>query len=337
MNQEEQPQQPRLQHNPHHTECPDFGDVSFANFVQNMVGPNMTREQAIEDLRAAWHVQNERRKAQWDAQVLADREHPDGPDAPNPVQDNQDQIANVTEEAEDKYKLGAFSATTTIGDKVALKPSTFAINKLKEKKYIELYCFTPAGCRDHANLRLSTAEEAYSFSYGSSPENPAGSTLTLKPVSALSHPRKIIPDENLTWEQVRDAKACYLSHVIKAKWSPAHIEALMTFFVNLDSHPYSNTPEGKQALVWYQAHAREDWHQKLGTTDSFNLAMLNKTLLADFKKKASELALQNNVAQVSSRSPSLIITVADTTTTTTAPHRTYPHPSRRTCTGKHTR
>ena len=72
-------------------------------------------------------------------------------------------------------------------------------------------------------------------------------------------------DENLTWEQVCGAKACYLSHVIEAGWDKSHINALVSFFINLDSHPYNHTPEGKQALVWYQAHAREEWHRKLGT------------------------------------------------------------------------
>jgi hypothetical protein len=58
-----------------------------------MAGPDRTREQVIENLRTAWHVQNERRKAQWDAQVLADQERPNGPglDAPDPAQDDQGQ------------------------------------------------------------------------------------------------------------------------------------------------------------------------------------------------------------------------------------------------------
>jgi hypothetical protein len=89
-------------------------------------------------------------------------------------------------------------------------------------KYIKLYCFSPAGCRDHANQRLSTAEEAFSFTYGIPPDGSTGNALTLKPASALAHPGKITPDENLTWEQVCDAKACYLSHVIDAGWSTAH-------------------------------------------------------------------------------------------------------------------
>jgi hypothetical protein len=44
---------------------------------------------------------------------------------------------------------------------------------------------------------------------------------------------------------------------------------------------YNDTPEGKQAPVWDQAHAREDWNRKL----------------ADFKKKVKDLSIHNNVTQ----------------------------------------
>jgi hypothetical protein len=64
---------------------------------------------------------------------------------------------------------------------------------------------------------MSTAEEAFGFSYGIAPGRSTSNTLTLKPLSALAHSRKIVLDENLTWEQVCDAKACYLSHIIGAE------------------------------------------------------------------------------------------------------------------------
>jgi hypothetical protein len=89
-------------------------------------------------------------------------------------------------------------------------------------KYIELYCFSPAGCHNHANQWLSTAEEAFSFTSGISPDGSTGNALTLKPASALAHLGKITPDENLTWEQVHNAKACYLSHIIEARQNTAH-------------------------------------------------------------------------------------------------------------------
>jgi hypothetical protein len=245
-----QPQQPRIQQNPHLAECPDFDDESFSELVLSMVTPDRTRDQAIESLRTAWRTQNDRRKALWDAQAIA-QERRNEPNDQNAVNREQDPVNDDTTDTRKKPKLGAFAATASIGDEVSLKPSTFAINKLKEMKYIELYCFSPAGCRDHTNQRLSTAEEAFGFTYGVSPDGSAGNALTLKPVSALAHPGKIVSDENLSWEQIRDAKSCYLSHVIEAGWNKAHVDALVSFFINLDSHPYNDTPEGKPALVWY--------------------------------------------------------------------------------------
>jgi hypothetical protein len=294
-------QQPRMR-NPHLMDCPDFSGDAFAILVESMVGPDRTREQAIEGLKTAWHAQNLRSRELWDAQLLADQIRQNEPNVQNAALEEQPQLANDATDVRKKPKLGAFAATASIGNEISLKPSTFAINKLREMKYIELYCFSPAGCRDHANQRLSTADEAFGFTYGISADGSASNSLTLKPVSALAHPRKITPDEDLTWEQVRDAKACYLSHVMEAGWDRTHVDALVSFFINLDNHSYNDTPEGKQALVWYQAHAREEWHRKLGTTESFNLAILNGTLLADFKKKANDQSMQNNVTQVSNRS-----------------------------------
>jgi hypothetical protein len=333
--QEAQPQQPRLQQNPHLAECPDFDDESFNDLVLAMVGPNRTRDQAIDNLRTAWHTQNGRRKALWDAQVRADQEHQNDANAQidanaqNVAVDEPDQAPIDAANIRRRPKLGAFAATTTIGDEITLKPSTFAINKLKDMKYVELYCFSPAGCRDHANYRLSTAEEAFSFTYGISPDGSSSNALTLKPASALAHPGKITPDEHLTWEQVRDAKACFLNHVIEAGWNRTHVNALVSFFINLDSHPYNDTPDGKQALVWYQAHARKDWHRKLGTPESYNLAILNKTLLADFKKKANDISVHNNVTQVSYPHPSHRTPL--TSNLTTPPHALHRSSPRTPC------
>jgi hypothetical protein len=68
------PQQPRIQQNPHLAECPDFSDESFDDLVLTMVGLDRTWDQAIGNLRTAWHNQNNRKKALWDAQVQADQE-----------------------------------------------------------------------------------------------------------------------------------------------------------------------------------------------------------------------------------------------------------------------
>src|SRR5258708_2250976 len=96
-------------------------------------------------------------------------------------------------------KLGAFAREAHIGNEVTLKPSAFAVNKLRDRKYVEFYCFTPAGCHDHANQRTTTADGAFGFSYGITPDcdDSADNALTLKPIST----GQIIPDEDLTQEQ----------------------------------------------------------------------------------------------------------------------------------------
>jgi len=196
------PQRPRIQQNPHLAECPDFSDESFEDPVQSMVGPDRTKKQAIDSLKSAWRVQNNRKKALWDAQVLADQERQNKQNAQNVAVEAQAQAQadNDTREAGRKPKLGTFEATASIGNEISLKPSSFAINRLRDMKYIELYCFSPAGCRDHANQRLFSANEAFVFTYSNSADGPATSSLTLKPVSALAHPGKIVLDENLSWE-----------------------------------------------------------------------------------------------------------------------------------------
>ena len=228
--------------------------------------PDKTRDRVIESLMVAWHAQNDRRKALWDAQVLTDQRLDNGPNAHGAEQGDPAR-ANEDRDAARRPTLGAFPWDTRIGNEVTPKPSAFAINKLRDMKYVELYCFTPAGCRDHA-----------------------------------SHITTITPDENLTWEQVRDARACFLSHITYVRWDQVHVNALALFFIKLDNHPFIQTSEGKQALVWYQAHARDDWHRKLGTPESFNIAILNDTLLASFKNKADDAAVQDNLALVSTSS-----------------------------------
>src|SRR5580698_4049899 len=74
MDENQQPQQPCVLQNPHLAECPDFSNDSFNPIIQPLIGPNRTREQAIESLREAWRTQNNHKKALWDAQVLADQE-----------------------------------------------------------------------------------------------------------------------------------------------------------------------------------------------------------------------------------------------------------------------
>ena len=81
-----------------------------------MVRPDRAREQTIESPKTAWLTQIDRKKAFWDAQVRADKERQNRPDAQNAETREQVQT-NDTGDARKKPKLGAFATTVGIGNK----------------------------------------------------------------------------------------------------------------------------------------------------------------------------------------------------------------------------
>ncbi len=128
-----QPAQPRIQQNPHLAECPDFDDGTFDDLIESMIGPDRTREQAVKGLKAAWHTQNNRRKALWDAQILADQRAGNEPNAQEGAHGEQPRTHDDTEANRRSPKLGGFAPNTSIGNEIA-------INKLRDMKYSTSNC-----------------------------------------------------------------------------------------------------------------------------------------------------------------------------------------------------
>lgn len=147
-------------------------------------------------------------------------------------------------EAIKRLKLEAFTVTASIGNEVTLKLFIYTINKLQDIKYIELYCFSSAGCCDQADYNQSIAKEKFGIACFSL-NSLMNTFLTLKPILALAYLRKIISDGKLFQKQVYNAKACFLSHFMEAGWNKTHIEAFGLFFINFDSHLFNDIPKSK--------------------------------------------------------------------------------------------
>jgi hypothetical protein len=47
-----------------------------------------------------------------------------------------------------KPKMNGFSVNATMGDAIAPHPSQYAIQKLNNFKYVELWYFSPDGCKE---------------------------------------------------------------------------------------------------------------------------------------------------------------------------------------------
>jgi len=99
----------------------------------------------MESLKTARLTQIDRKKASWDAQIRADQERQNKLDAQNAETRQQVQTNNDTGGARKKPKLGAFATTVGIGKEITLKPSTFAITKLKIHRIHRTLLLLPSG------------------------------------------------------------------------------------------------------------------------------------------------------------------------------------------------
>ena len=92
---------------------PGLDDGTFDNLIESMIGPDRTREQSVKGLKAAWHTQNNRRKALWDAQILADQRAGNEPNAQEGAHREQPRAHDDTEANRRSPKLGGFAPNTS--------------------------------------------------------------------------------------------------------------------------------------------------------------------------------------------------------------------------------
>ena len=144
-------------------------------------------------------------------------------------------------------------------DTTQLCPSHYAIHKLIEHDYIELYYFMLEGCTAAVKLDCTIAQDAFTFAK-------ADDTLLLKPMALHKLSSKVIPDEDLTWRQMSIARTYLLHHMAQASWPEPHIIALAEFYLHLESHPMWLQVDGDTVLLHYQAQIRHEWHEALQAT-----------------------------------------------------------------------
>ncbi|KAG6372092.1 hypothetical protein JVT61DRAFT_8805 [Boletus reticuloceps] len=103
-----------------------------------------------------------------------------------------------------------------------------------------------------------------------------------------------IPDEDLTFEQFGLAAIRMISAMRECSWDPAHINMFISFWRNIETHPWrgSRIQRQQQALLKYQSAQRLNWHKVIGSTNAFSLAQINEAtlliMLNDLKEIADE-------------------------------------------------
>ncbi|KAF8800598.1 hypothetical protein BYT27DRAFT_7227398 [Phlegmacium glaucopus] len=238
----------------------------------------MNAEQAIQALDVSWAQNHDKWVQRWDQQVIDDA---------NAVQEAQGQ-----QQHEEPPAMKDFDDSSTVGNYIAPRPAQYALNKIEDFEFIELWYLTPEGCSDAMQLQLTQNDDTFGLAK-------INNMVTLKSVSSLKASKNVIPDNELSFHQMSMAKNAFIPLMTKYQWSEKAINAFSQFFTQLELHPYCQHDFSEQALIIYQAWVWRKWHNQLKLGSTFNIGIINKDLLQSIYKEILDKAQLFSLNEVS--------------------------------------
>ena len=183
--------------------------------------------------------------------------------------------------------MNDFDENIMVNDFIGPRPSAYALRRLAEFEYVELWYFTQEGCADAMHQQTQN-EDSFGLTK-------VDDMVSFRPVSALKASKSVVQDADLSWHQMEIAKTTLIQHITKCGWAQKVVMTLAQFFMNLEVHHYRQQAYGEHALLTYQARMRRDWHDQLKLGNSYNIVIINETLLQAihheimYKKQAEAL------------------------------------------------
>ncbi|KAH8993351.1 hypothetical protein EDB83DRAFT_2239078 [Lactarius deliciosus] len=277
---------PRIQDDPTRATCPSFESAEWDFLRQTMVDAHqgvvlLTPEEATQKLKDTWARENDAKVTAGNAQV--EQDHTEQEELDRLAQEEADaQLAQRKKEVEDQFreaerkkpKLNDFDPDQGIGDWIEARPAPYTINKLNNLEYVELDYFTTKGCNEASTDASGVvSQDTLAFTQ-------LDGTITVRPLAVVRSSRNIRNDEDLSWEEMLQAKNVMLRYMAKSTtWPDIHAQSLAAFYVALEMHPRTAQPNGKHALLLYQSRARREWFVALKQTEGFNIEHIGETLL----------------------------------------------------------
>ncbi|KAF8154174.1 hypothetical protein B0H34DRAFT_790381 [Crassisporium funariophilum] len=267
---------PRITQNPNMAESPDFDSAEFQEAYAPLATEQNTVENIINTLKAAWTRDNDAKKARLgDANVQERNAAAEAEEAAKEKELQETQEASHREKEKRKPKLRNFTANKVVDSVSDTRPSPYAVHKLRQGEYVELYYFTQEACSEAERSEQTAAKDNITFTA-------VGDQLFMKPAAAYKAAKKVIRDEDLTFKQLTLAKTDMLRHMGQEEWPEQHIIALGIFFIKLECHRLRKQDGGDAVVLRYQAQVRREWTEALKSTsdeDVFDISVINDTRL----------------------------------------------------------
>lgn len=214
--------------------------------------------------------------------MMNDQEPPPDPPAPPapfipPAPQQEDEVRQTIKK---KATYVPFHPDAKIPSRLPMNPSDYAIGKMEDIDYVELWYFTIEGCQEAGKAVPTVADNAF----GLTQDGPA---VALQPLKASKASSKAVIDECLTWEQIMTARHIIVATANRVGWDQVLTFALAQFYITLESMKAEGFKP--QALILYHAAARQLWHDGLkGRGDSFNISNICEKLFSRFELQVSD-------------------------------------------------
>ncbi|KAF8809688.1 hypothetical protein BYT27DRAFT_7209973 [Phlegmacium glaucopus] len=258
--------------NPHLEVMPDHAGPHYDVLQNALVQNGMTIEQAIQTINDSWTLNHNKRVQRWDQQERIDPERK-------------------------KPKMKDFDDAAAVGNYIAPRPAQYALRRIEDFEYVELWYLTPEGCTDATQHQQTQNDDTFGLTK-------VDDMVTLKSLSSLKASKNVIPDNELSFRQMSMAKNNLIQLMTKHQWSEKAINAFAQIFTQLELHPYRQREFGERALIIYQARVRREWHDQLRLGSAFNIGIINKDLLQSIYKEILDKAQLLSLNEVSFASSS---------------------------------
>ena len=293
----------RIINDPHLEIMPDHAGPHYEALRNALTQNEITAEQAVQALNNSWTLNHEARVLAWDQQVAADAAAAlEQQEQQQQLQQQQDQAPldppqpgdERAEGEKKKLKMKDFDDAASVGNYIAPRPAQYALRRIEDFEYVELWYFTPEGCTDATQLQLTQHDDTFGLTK-------VDDMVTLKSISSLKASKNVVPDAELSFRQVSMAKNALIPLMTKYQWSAKAINAFAQLFTQLELHHYRQREFGERALITYQARVRREWHDQLKMGSAFNIGILNEDLLQSIYKELLDKAQIRSLNEVGPR------------------------------------
>lgn len=271
-------------HDPTADMQPNFEDEAWEGARNAIMEGGKSAEEATEILERAWTAKHDRDTVLWN-EYLQQRQQEIEQDEERERQGPEDAGGEQLNEPEEPEWVNR--PTPSFLD---IKPARHVVKRLEKKEFVELWHFTAEGCREAAMTDLATPDDTFSLVN-------TDKGIFLQTLGASSSSSKVIKDENLSWNQLTEAKTRMVGCLKACGWSEHEVSQLIMFYLSLDTHPIRSQPYGLEAIMRYQSRVRRDWIARLRTGDSYSIAAVNDDLMREYRDEIrNEEQARNNVS-----------------------------------------